>query len=117
MMDLFYQGGPLFMGLLSLLLLCILILSVRTFMSIDNDKGSTSSYFYWIKELGTLALVLGIFGQLIGFFSAFSVIEQSDGMSPQVLAGGLKVSLITTLYGLLIFIVRSIILMVFKKKN
>ena len=35
-------------------------------------------------------------------FSAFSVIETSQGISPAMLASGLKISLITTLYGLLI---------------
>ena len=93
MMDLFYQGGPLFMSILSFLLLGVLWTAW---------KGGP------LKELGLLALAIGILGQLIGIYDAFSVFETTE-ISSALLAGGLKVSLTTTLYGLVIYIVSLVL--------
>ncbi len=93
MMDLFYQGGPLFMSILTFLLLGVLWTAW---------KGGP------LKELGLLALAIGILGQLIGIYDAFSVFETTE-ISSALLAGGLKVSLTTTLYGLLIYILSLVL--------
>ena len=63
-----------------------------------------------LKELGLLALAVGVLGQLIGLYQAFSVLEGFEEAMGEVageslIAGGLKVSLTTTVYGLLIYIV------------
>jgi biopolymer transport protein ExbB/TolQ len=98
MLDFFMQGGLLFMSLLSLLFIGVIVFGIRSF------KDSKSLKF--MKSIGLLALVVGILGQLIGLFSAFSTMElMEEGISPQILAGGLKVSMITTLYGIFIFII------------
>ena len=57
-----------------------------------------------ILLFGSLALFTGILGQAIGMFQAFGAIEQAGDISPALIAGGFKVSLITTLYGAFIFI-------------
>jgi hypothetical protein len=93
MMDLYYQGGPLFMSILSFLLLGVLWTAW---------KGGP------LKEIGLLALAIGILGQLIGIYDAFSVFETTE-ISSALLAGGLKVSLTTTLYGLLIYILSLVL--------
>ena len=51
-----------------------------------------------------MALVVGILGQVIGLFEAFQAIEEMKEVSPSLLAGGLKVSSITTIYGFIIYI-------------
>ena len=40
----------------------------------------------WVKEVGILALALGILGQIIGLYSAFEGIEQAGGVSQEMLA-------------------------------
>jgi len=67
-----------------------------------------------VKELGMLALAIGFLGQLIGLFGAFEGIEQMGGVSQAMLAGGLKVSSITSIYGLLIYTVGMVIQVVKK---
>lgn len=94
MIDLFYMGGPLFMGILTLILIGTL---VAAFM------GKAV-----VKELGQLALAFGFFGQLLGLYGAFEGIESMGGVSQAMLAGGLKVSSITALYGLFIYLVSVI---------
>ncbi|WP_350216827.1 MotA/TolQ/ExbB proton channel family protein [Ekhidna sp.] len=50
-------------------------------------------------------LITGVLGQLIGLFSSFEAIQQMESVSPAILAGGLKVSMITTIYGSVIYII------------
>lgn len=99
MLDYFMMGGPLFMGILTLILLLMIYAAVR--------NGC-------VKELGLLALAVGFLGQLIGLFGAFEGIEQMGGVSQAMLAAGLKVSSITSIYGLLIYTV-SLLIQIVKK--
>tara|TARA_B100001059_G_scaffold215188_1_gene232501 strand:- start:342 stop:650 length:309 start_codon:yes stop_codon:yes gene_type:complete len=99
MLDYFYMGGPLFMGMLTLIFIALVVAAV-----LKKD----------VKEIGLLALALGILGQLIGLMGAFEGIEAMGGVSQSILVGGLKVSSITSIYGLLIYIV-SLIVQVVKR--
>ncbi|MBL6867880.1 MAG: MotA/TolQ/ExbB proton channel family protein [Cryomorphaceae bacterium] len=94
MLDYFYMGGPLFMGMLTLIFIVLVVAAVL-------KKG--------VKEIGLLALAIGFLGQFIGLFGAFEAIESIGGVSQSLLAGGLKVSSITSIYGLLIYIISLII--------
>ena len=94
MLDYFYMGGPLFMGMLTLIFIALVVAAV-----LKKD----------VKEIGLLALALGILGQLIGLMGAFEGIEAMGGVSQSILVGGLKVSIITSIYGLLIYIVSLIV--------
>lgn len=109
MIDLFYMGGPLFMGMLSIILLSALVIAVinakHVFGSGQQDKARIKNRIGYIRSLGLLAVVIGFLGQLIGLYSAFQFIEAGSEISPAILAGGLKVSSITTIYGLIIFVV------------
>ena len=114
MFKIFYQGGPLFMGILTLILLSLVAVFVWTIVKKVNEK-KLNQRIQWLKSIGTLGLVVGILGQLIGLFSAFSIIEKSEQISTAMLAGGLKISLITTLYGLLIYIIYILCAMILKR--
>ncbi len=114
MFKLFLQGGPLFMGILTLILLSLLAVFVMSVLKKGDEKQLNQS-IQWLKSIGTLGLVVGILGQLIGLYSAFSVMETTGGISPAILAGGLKVSLVTTLYGLLIYIIYLVCSMILKR--
>ena len=57
------------------------------------------------KSIGLFAMITGIFGQLIGFYEAFSAIENAGDISPGLVYGGIKVSMITTLYGISIYLI------------
>jgi biopolymer transport protein ExbB/TolQ len=101
------------MGILTILLLIILAMGVCRFIQISKNNYEHATTFRHhltlIKSLGLFALVFGIFGQLLGLYQAFSVIEQAGSISPAILAGGLKVSTIPTLYGMIIFLLSYLI--------
>ena len=119
MFSLFQQGGPLFMGILSLLFIGLIIFIVQAFLHSGNNENEVefTKLLARIKSLATLALVIGILGQLIGLFSAMQYMESSGGVSAQILAGGFKVSMITTIYGIIIYTVHLIAVLVLKMKT
>lgn len=107
------MGGPAFMGTLTVILILMVAWAVYHFLPVFFKKevnfAKTRSKLKHIKTIGTFALVTGILGQLIGLYFAFSVIEKVESVDPGILAGGLKVSMIPTLYGILIFLISLLI--------
>ncbi len=101
------EGGIEFMALLFILLLAILATGI---LSIINKKESAKQQ-KWItlnQDLALFALVWGILGQTIGLFAAFAAIEMAGDISQGVMAGGLKISSYTTIYGLIIFLIGKV---------
>lgn len=113
MKDLFYMGGPLFMSILSILFLLILVYAVFNLLAILNSKQEDililRSRIAHIKSIGVFAAITGIFGQLIGLYMAFAAIENAMDISPSIMFGGLKISMITTLYGIILYLVSLLI--------
>lgn len=108
-----YMGGPLFMSILSLLLLIVLILSgikfYHLFIRIPDMDKTKKRGLPEILQVGTFALFMGILGQVIGLFDAFKAMEGMEEIALPLLAGGLKVSTITTLWGSIIFIISALL--------
>ena len=59
----------------------------------------------WISLFISIAPSLGFLGSIIGMIAAFDKIQQVGDISATVVAGGIKVALLTTLLGLIIAIV------------
>jgi biopolymer transport protein ExbB len=53
--------------------------------------------------------MLGFFGTVVGMVFAFNAIEAAGDISPQVVAGGMKVALITTVGGLVVGMVLQVL--------
>jgi biopolymer transport protein ExbB/TolQ len=116
-MKLFYMGGPLFMGILTFVLIAMLAWTIYHLFPVLTGKeinlSKTKSKLKHIKTIGTFALIFGILGQLIGLYQAFGIIEEMGDVSQSLLAGGLKVSMIPTLYGIVIFMISMLLWFVF----
>lgn len=101
------------MGLLTIVFTIILGLSVYFLYRIMNGNISNPTVFKeelkYIKSIGLFALILGILGQLIGLFGAFEAIQRIGNVSPALLAGGLKVSSICNIYGMIIFLISMLL--------
>lgn len=102
MFDLFLQGGTWGMSILTVELICMLFAAWKAPA--------------WVKEIGLLALVSGIFYQILGMFQAFGVIQIAGDISPSLLAGGFKVSFIAVMYALLIYAASLVIRMLQKPR-
>jgi len=67
------------------------------------EKGLT-----WISLFIALAPMLGFMGTVIGMIQAFDSIEAAGDISPTLVAGGIKVALITTVTGLVVAMILQV---------
>ena len=102
-----WMGGALFMTVLSISLATIIGTTILNIVRLTKDNYNPTNQYLVIgdiKAIGIFAIVWGVFGQSIGMFSALQAIEAAGDISPAMIYGGLKVSMITTLYGTFIFL-------------
>jgi len=109
MIDLFFEGGPVYMGILTI----ILTVLVAVFLYAISKK---SDFSFFIKQIGLLGLVVGVLGQLQGLYQMLDAVQSLESVSPAMLAGGLKVSLISTFYGFIIFLTGIIFKIIHKRQ-
>ena len=102
MLHLFIEGGPLFMGILTIELVFLLIAAWKAPA--------------WVKEIGLMALITGILGTLIGMQQACDAIQRAGDISLGIMAGGMKVALITVVNGGLIYFASLIIRIIHKPR-
>jgi biopolymer transport protein ExbB/TolQ len=109
MYDIYLAGGPVFMHPLSLILFINLGLIIFVVITTLQKKKLNKNFLEAIRQLGGLALAWGALSTLVGLFFAFDSLEGMKETLPlNVIMGGLKVALITILYGLIIFIISLI---------
>ena len=62
----------------------------------------------WITLFIAMAPSLGFLGTVIGMVMAFDNIQRAGDISPTVVAGGMKVALITTIFGIIVALVLQV---------
>jgi len=77
--------------------------SVVSYGSIQMSQ--LESGLSWIQLFISIAPMLGFLGTVIGMIDAFDAIQAAGDISPNVVAGGIKVALITTVGGLIVAII------------
>lgn len=101
MINLLFEGGILFMSLLTISFATAIAIATSCFIK----KEISSQRMDLVKSIGLFAFVLGLLGQFIGLYSALEAIAGfKDGISPSILAEGLRVSSISSIYGMIIFV-------------
>ena len=86
---------------------------------LDNVEKAVTSYggvqmarlennMTWIALFIALAPSFGFLGTVVGMVQAFDDIEVAGDISPTVVAGGMKVALLTTIFGLIAAIILQI---------
>ncbi|MFN3939971.1 MAG: MotA/TolQ/ExbB proton channel family protein [Chitinophagales bacterium] len=91
----------------------------RTNEGIDIVEKSVASYgsvqmgqlekgLSWISLFIALAPMLGFFGTVIGMVQAFDDIANAGAISATIVAGGIKVALLTTVFGLIVAIILQV---------
>ncbi len=82
--------------------------SERVMKAIENvgliEMASLESGLVWLATVSNVAPLLGFLGTVIGMIQAFQAIEAAGEVEATVVAGGIKVALITTAAGLAIAI-------------
>lgn len=69
------------------------------------EMGRLERGLVWISLFIAIAPMLGFMGTVIGMIGAFDAIEAAGDISPSLVAGGIKVALLTTVAGLIVAII------------
>ncbi len=102
MFKLFVEGGVLYMGVLTVILIALFLAAWKAPA--------------WVKEIGLLALVASVLFNLSGLMQAARAIAQAGDVSPALMWGGIYVCLISLIYGLLIYAASLIIRIIQKPR-
>lgn len=70
--------------------------------------GRLESGVSWISLFIALAPMLGFMGTVIGMIQAFDDIAAAGDISPQIVASGIKVALLTTVFGLIVAMILQV---------
>ena len=91
----------------------------RVHESIDNIERSVVSYgsvqaanlekgCSWITLFIAMAPSLGFLGTVIGMVMAFDQIQTAGDISPTIVASGMKVALLTTIFGIIVALILQV---------
>ena len=79
------------------------ITSYGTMLAANLEKGCS-----WITLFIAMAPSLGFLGTVIGMVMAFDQIQMAGDISPTIVASGMKVALITTIFGIIVALVLQV---------
>ena len=79
------------------------VVSYGSLQSSELEKGCS-----WITLFIAMAPSLGFLGTVIGMVMSFDEIQQKGDISPTIVAGGMKVALITTIYGIIVALILQV---------
>ncbi len=109
-MEFFKQGG-FFMWPILLISIVIGVLAVWAFVrtrDLDGPDAVVETGIDAVLFWGVWVVVVGLLGTFTGIYLAAGVIEQAAAVSPAVIWSGIRVALTTTLFGLFVFCVASL---------
>ena len=110
----FMEGGALFMSLVLICLLISIYFLVKSLLNIKTNIEISKKMLKHISDSGTLGLALGVTGAFIGLITAFDVLEATGEANPSIIAGGLKVALLSPLFGLFTFSVSKLAILILR---
>lgn len=112
--DRFMEGGPLFMSLILICLLLALFFVSMGFIRLKKDIAKSKKMTSLASDVSILGLVFGFLGSTIGMITAFDAIGAIGDISQSMMAAGLKVAFLTTVFGCITFILPRIGIVILK---
>ena len=81
--------------------------SIVAYGSVEMSKLERG--LVWISLFIALAPMLGFLGTVVGMIDAFDAIQEAGDISPSLVAGGIKVALLTTVGGLIVAMILQVL--------
>jgi len=107
------EGGPVFMIPLFILILLTIVLF---FMAI-NGKRDLQKTSQLIGHISLFSLIWGFLGSTIGLITAFDAIDGMGNVAQPMMAGGLKIALLSTMMGLITFLIGRVTMIFISLKS
>ena len=70
----------------------------------------------WVREIGIAALVVGVFWTILGLLQMADFLQENSDISRAVIWAGVKVDLISVLYGIIVYFVSLVIRVIQKPR-
>jgi len=102
------EGGMLPMSLILISLFLMIFLIFKSSVKLRSNYISFKKYVSLVNQIALVALVIGLFTQLIGLIQVFDAFESLDNVNPASFASGIKVALLAPLFGWLVFLIGRI---------
>jgi len=110
----FIDGGPVFTVVIFICLLAVLAL----FFVSTTKKGNNEKFMSLMKHIAWFAVAWGFMGRTFGLIHAFDAVAATGDLTPGLLADGLKMALVDPLFGILVFAVARVgIIILVAQKN
>jgi hypothetical protein len=106
MINLHIEGGMIYMAILSILFIANLVMIAYAFYLKYVKLTDSKKLSLVIHHISLIALVWGVLSTSVGLFNAFGSMAKMETTLPlNVIMGGLRVAMITAIYGMIIFVV------------
>jgi hypothetical protein len=103
MIDLLIRGGLWFtLPLTVLAAIVIAVASWDAWMILRRDETSPPRRRLLV-QLGLFGFIVGLLGHALSLYEMMQAIERIDGVTPALVADGLRVSIIVPIFGVLVF--------------
>lgn len=104
LVDRISEGGFLVMTLIIISGLLTIVLMVRGLLIVKRNNLKLGKIISLINSIGLFALVLGVFGQLLLLITTLDFLHYTQNLQANQLAGGLKFTMLPTLFGCFVFL-------------
>jgi len=102
------DGGPVFTYVILVSLIVIIVLFI---LALVQKKGNSKATDL-IKQISWFAVAWGFLGRTFGLIKAFDMVAAQGELTPRLLADGLKMALVDPLFGIMVFVVARILIIV-----
>lgn len=99
LLDKMSEGGPAFTYIILIAFIAIIVLFVRG-MVLKGDNYKTIAL---IKSVSWFAVAWGFLGRTFGLIMIFDKVQAAGDIAPSIFAEGLKIALLGPLFGILVF--------------
>ncbi|WP_339662658.1 MotA/TolQ/ExbB proton channel family protein [Croceibacter atlanticus] len=113
LLDRINEGGPFFMWPIVFIFIILVALFIRQIVTKANKDHTITL----LSNISLFILAWGILGSVIGLIQAFDAIEGAGSVSQGVMAGGLKIAFLTTVFGLFTFIFGRLFIIILNLKK
>jgi biopolymer transport protein ExbB/TolQ len=117
MFQLFIKGGNMMWLLLIIFLINLVLIvkkSIELFGKENLSRQALKAGLNAIPFWGSVSLILGFLWHFWGLMLAMSAIAEANDVSPSIVANGLAISMISIIFGILIFLLSGIAWLILK---
>jgi hypothetical protein len=102
------EGGAFAMTLIVISFLIMIFLIVMAFLKLKAAHAAFHKSIKLINQIALIALVVGLFNQWLGLIQVFDAFSSLNDVEPSAFASGLKVTLLSPIFGGFVFLIGRI---------